>query len=110
MNPSDRHQHRGKSLSDSASGLGLRSRSTRSNRYPDADQDGKIVHPTLGISTGREQRDRGGRPVANVKRKPCAEGGILENDVIVKVGNRKVADSDEFVVAYGNWRSGRTHR
>ncbi|HTY28627.1 MAG TPA: PDZ domain-containing protein, partial [Mycobacterium sp.] len=27
------------------------------------------------------------------------KAGILENDVVVKVGNRTVADADEFVVA-----------
>ena len=30
---------------------------------------------------------------------PADKGGILENDVVVKVGNRNVADADEFVVA-----------
>jgi S1-C subfamily serine protease len=30
---------------------------------------------------------------------PAQKGGVLENDVVVKVGNRKVADADEFVVA-----------
>ena len=30
---------------------------------------------------------------------PAEKGGILENDVVVKVGNRTVADADEFVVA-----------
>jgi S1-C subfamily serine protease len=41
-----------------------------------------------------------GAQVANVKAGgPAQQGGILENDVVVKVGNRKVADSEEFVVA-----------
>ena len=30
---------------------------------------------------------------------PADRAGILENDVVVKVGDRKVADADEFVVA-----------
>ena len=30
---------------------------------------------------------------------PAEKAGILENDVVVKVGNRTVADADEFVVA-----------
>ena len=30
---------------------------------------------------------------------PAEKAGILENDVVIKVGNRKVADADEFVVA-----------
>jgi S1-C subfamily serine protease len=41
-----------------------------------------------------------GALVANVKAgSPAEKAGILENDVIVKVGNRTVADADEFVVA-----------
>jgi S1-C subfamily serine protease len=30
---------------------------------------------------------------------PAEKGGVKENDVVVKVGNRTVADADEFVVA-----------
>ena len=30
---------------------------------------------------------------------PAQQGGILENDVVVKVGDRTVADSDEMTVA-----------
>jgi S1-C subfamily serine protease len=30
---------------------------------------------------------------------PAERAGILENDVVVKVGDRTVADADEFVVA-----------
>jgi S1-C subfamily serine protease len=38
--------------------------------------------------------------VANVKSGgPADKAGVKENDVVVKVGNRKVADADEFVVA-----------
>ena len=41
-----------------------------------------------------------GAQVANVKAGgPAERGGILENDVVVKVGDRTVADADEFVVA-----------
>jgi S1-C subfamily serine protease len=64
-------------------------------------RDGKIHHPTLGINT-RSVSDSiaSGALVANVKAGgPAEKGGILENDVIVKVGGRAVADADEFVVA-----------
>jgi S1-C subfamily serine protease len=38
--------------------------------------------------------------VANVKSGgPADKAGVKENDVVVKVGSRKVADADEFVVA-----------
>jgi S1-C subfamily serine protease len=48
-----------------------------------------------------------GAQVANVKAGgPAEKGGILENDVVVKVGNRKVADADEFVVAVRQLRVG----
>ncbi|QNI08132.1 trypsin-like serine protease [Mycobacterium kubicae] len=92
----------GKSLSDSASGLGF---AIPVNEMKFVAQtlikDGKIVHPTLGISTRSVSNAiASGAQVANVKAgSPAQKGGILENDVIVKVGNRGVADSDEFVVA-----------
>ncbi|WP_204079784.1 S1C family serine protease [Mycobacterium riyadhense] len=92
----------GKSLSDSASGLGF---AIPVNEMKFVAQtlikDGKIVHPTIGISTRSVSNAiASGAQVANVKAgSPAQKGGILENDVIVKVGNRKVADSDEFVVA-----------
>jgi len=92
----------GKSLSDSASGLGF---AIPVNEVKQVTQtlikDGKIVHPTLGISTRSVSNAiAAGAQVANVKAgSPAQKGGILENDVIVKVGNRKVADADEFVVA-----------
>jgi S1-C subfamily serine protease len=92
----------GKSLSDSASGLGF---SIPVNEMKFVAQtlikDGKIVHPTLGISTRSVSNAiASGAQVANVKAgSPAQKGGILENDVIVKIGSRKVADSDEAVVA-----------
>jgi len=92
----------GKSLSDSASGLGF---AIPINEAKEVAQtlikDGKIVHPTLGVSTRSVSNAiASGAQVANVKAgSPAQKGGILENDVIVKVGNRKVADADEFVVA-----------
>ncbi|HUH72345.1 MAG TPA: trypsin-like peptidase domain-containing protein [Mycobacterium sp.] len=92
----------GKSLSDSASGLGF---AIPVNEVKAVAQtlirDGKIVHPTIGISTRSVSNAiASGAQVANVKTgSPAQKGGILENDVIVKVGNRNVADADEFVVA-----------
>jgi S1-C subfamily serine protease len=92
----------GKSLSDSASGLGF---AIPINEVKQVAQtlikDGKILHPTLGVSTRSVSNAiASGAQVANVKAgSPAQKGGILENDVIVKVGNRKVADADEFVVA-----------
>nr|WP_031703628.1 trypsin-like peptidase domain-containing protein [Mycobacterium tuberculosis] len=92
----------GKSLSDSASGLGFAIPVNEMKLVANSlIKDGKIVHPTLGINTRSVSNAiASGAQVANVKAgSPAQKGGILENDVIVKVGNRAVADSDEFVVA-----------
>jgi S1-C subfamily serine protease len=92
----------GKSLSDSASGLGFAIPINEAKNVAQTlIRDGKIQHPTLGVSTRSVSNAiASGAQVANVKAgSPAQKGGILENDVIVKVGNRKVADADEFVVA-----------
>jgi S1-C subfamily serine protease len=92
----------GKSLSDSASGLGFAIPVNEVKATIDAlIKDGKIAHPTLGLSARSVSNDvASGAQVANVKAGgPAEKGGVLENDVVVKVGNRTVADADEFVVA-----------
>ncbi|WP_041314775.1 serine protease HtrA [Mycobacterium sp. JS623] len=92
----------GKSLSDSASGLGFAIPVNEVKKTIDAlIKDGKIAHPTLGLTARSVSNDiASGAQVANVKAGgPAEKGGILENDVVVKVGNRTVADADEFVVA-----------
>jgi S1-C subfamily serine protease len=92
----------GKSLSDSASGLGFAIPVNEAKLVAQAlIANGKIVHPQLGLTT-RSVRNAiaSGAQVANVKAgSPAEKAGILENDVVVKVGDRTVADSDEFVVA-----------
>jgi S1-C subfamily serine protease len=64
-------------------------------------RDGKIHHPTLGVNTRSANNALAkGAQVANVKSgSPAQQAGILENDVIVKVGDRTIADADELVVA-----------
>ena len=92
----------GKSLSDSASGLGFAIPVNEAKLVAQTlIRDGKIVHPTLGLSTRSVSNAIAqGAQVANVKAGgPAEKGGILENDVVVKVGNRSVADAEEFVVA-----------
>ncbi len=92
----------GKSLSESASGLGF---AIPVNEVKDVVdtliKDGKIAHPTLGLTARSVSNDlASGAQVANVKAGgPAEKAGILENDVVVKVGDRTVADADEFVVA-----------
>jgi S1-C subfamily serine protease len=92
----------GKSLSDSASGLGFAIPVNEAKIVAQTlIKDGKIVHPTLGLSARSVSNAiASGAQVANVKAgSPAEKGGILENDVVVKVGNRGVADADEFAVA-----------
>jgi S1-C subfamily serine protease len=92
----------GKSLSDSASGLGFAIPVNEVKQTVEAlIKDGKVAHPTLGLSARSVSNDLAqGAQVANVKAgSPAEKAGILENDIVVKVGNRKVADADEFAVA-----------
>jgi S1-C subfamily serine protease len=92
----------GKSLSDSASGLGFAIPVNEVKQTVETlIKDGKIAHATLGLTARSVSNDiASGAQVANVKAGgPAEKGGILENDVVVKVGNRTVADADEFVVA-----------
>jgi S1-C subfamily serine protease len=92
----------GKSLSDSASGLGFAIPVNEVKTVVDAlIKDGRISHPTLGLTAKSVSNDvASGAQVANVVAgSPAERAGILENDVVIKVGNRSVADADEFVVA-----------
>ncbi|OBF89655.1 serine protease [Mycobacterium sp. 852002-51152_SCH6134967] len=92
----------GKSLSDSASGLGFAIPINEVKTVVDSlIREGKIAHPTLGLTARSVSNDiASGAQVANVKAgSPAEKAGILENDVVVKVGDRTVADADEFVVA-----------
>ncbi len=92
----------GKSLSDSASGLGFAIPVNEVKQTVEAlIKDGKVAHPTLGLSARSVSNDLAqGAQVANVKAgSPAEKAGILENDIVVKVGNRTVADADEFAVA-----------
>ncbi|GJF15700.1 trypsin [Mycolicibacterium cyprinidarum] len=92
----------GKSLSDSASGLGFAIPVNEVKQVvEELIENGKIAHPTLGLTARSVSNDIAkGAQIANVTQGgPAERGGILENDVVVKVGDREVADADEFVVA-----------
>lgn len=92
----------GKSLSDSASGLGFAIPVNEVKATVEAlIKDGKVAHPTLGLTARSVSNDlASGAQIANVTAGgPADKAGIKENDVVVKVGNRTVADADEFVVA-----------
>jgi len=64
-------------------------------------RDGKIVHPALGLTARSVSNAMAtGAQVANViAGSPADQAGILENDVIVKIGTRTVTDGDDYVVA-----------
>lgn len=92
----------GKSLSDSASGLGFAIPVNEVKATVETlIKDGKIAHPTLGLSARSVSNDlASGAQIANVKSGgPADKAGVKENDVVVRVGDRMVADADEFVVA-----------
>jgi len=92
----------GKSLSDSASGLGFAIPVNEVKTTAETlIKDGKISHPTLGLTARSVNNDLAeGAQVANVEAGgPAQKAGILENDVVIKVGDRKVDDADELVVA-----------
>ena len=92
----------GKSLSDSASGLGFAIPVNEVKATAETlIKDGKIAHPTLGLSARSVSNDvASGAQVANVKAGgPASKAGLQENDVVVKVGDRTVADADEMTVA-----------
>ncbi|MCV7069110.1 serine protease HtrA [Mycolicibacterium houstonense] len=92
----------GKSLSDSASGLGFAIPVNEVKQVVETlIKDGKVAHPTLLLSAVTVSNSvASGAQVRNVNvGGPAEKAGILENDVVVKVGDRKVADADEMVVA-----------
>jgi serine protease Do len=92
----------GKSLSDSASGLGF-AIPVNEMKYVVSTliRDGKITHPTVGL-TAEPLNDSGsgGARVTKVNPGgPAERAGIKENDVVVKVGDRTVNSLDELTVA-----------
>jgi len=92
----------GKSLSDSASGLGFAIPVNEVKEVVEGlIKDGKMSHPTLGLNAVSVSNDvASGALVKNVvSGGPADRAGIKENDVVVKVGDRDVADADEMVVA-----------
>ena len=92
----------GKSLSDSASGLGF---AIPVNDVKQIAQElirnGKAEHPDLGINTKSASKTMAqGAMVENVHAgSPGEAAGVVEHDVVVKLGGRSVADADEFAVA-----------
>lgn len=73
-------------------------------------RDGAIHHPILGVSARQKavaNEVMSGAEVADVMPgSPAANAGIVEGDVIVKVGDRQVSDPDELVVAVQSYSIG----
>lgn len=99
----------GKSLSDSASGLGFAIPVNEMKHVVDGlIKDGRIAHPTLGVAVSTVSNPtKSGARIDNVKAgSPAERGGLLQNDVVIRVGDRKVTDSDEMIVAVRQLRIG----
>lgn len=102
----------GKSLSDSASGLGFAIPINEVKYVADTlIKQGGIAHPLLGLnatSNGPEGEDLGnGALVTGVTAGgPADKAGIAKDDIIVKVGDRAVTGTDDFVVAVRHLRAG----
>lgn len=64
-------------------------------------RDGEMHHPDIGINARSVVNNAtSGAEVANVKAgSPAQAAGVVEGDVIVKVGDRSVSSADELVVA-----------
>jgi len=62
---------------------------------------GEVKHPELGVNARTVMDGTGdGAQVQNVQDgSAAAEAGIVEGDVIIKVGDRKVTSADELIVA-----------
>lgn len=99
-----------KSLSESASGLGFAIPVNEVRHVVETlMRDGKITHPTVGLTAQSESDTAasGARVTKVVPGSPAARAGILEKDVVVKVGDREIAGIDEFIVAVRQLEVGR---
>jgi len=69
-------------------------------------RDGSVHHATLGVNASMAPVDNGtlvGAKVENVvANQAAAKAGIVEGDVIVKVGDRKITNSYDLTVAVRN--------
>ncbi|WP_102143627.1 S1C family serine protease [Mycobacterium hubeiense] len=100
----------GKSLSDSASGLGFAIPVNEVKHVVNTlIRDGKIAHPTLGLTAESvsDTAASGARVTKVTPGGPAQRAGIEDGDIVVKVGDRAIAGVDEFVVAVRRLKVGK---
>jgi S1-C subfamily serine protease len=99
----------GKSLSDSASGLGFAIPVNEVRRVVQSlIRDGKIAHPSLGLEVESvDDTGSGARVMRLVSGAPAERAGLREGDIVVKLDNKPVTGVDEFVVAARQLQVGR---
>jgi S1-C subfamily serine protease len=101
----------GKSMSDSASGLGFAIPVNEMKHVVETlMRDGVISHPTLGLSAQSvSDTAAAGAKVTEVKpHEPADRAGIKDGDVVVKIGDHQIGDLDAFVVAVRQLRVGKS--
>jgi S1-C subfamily serine protease len=71
-------------------------------------RDGKITHPVVGVEarTVTNSKTSGVQIAKVVPGGPAERGGLVPNDVVVRVGDRKVTDIDDFTVAIRQLKMG----
>jgi S1-C subfamily serine protease len=64
-------------------------------------RDGKIAHPLIGVAVESVSKNAadGAKVTTVTPGQPGQAAGLLVKDVVVRVGDRKVDDADEFAVA-----------
>lgn len=73
-------------------------------------RDGVMRHPDIGVNARSVVNDAtSGAEIANVRDgSPAQQAGLVEGDIIVKVGDREVTNADELVVAVQSQAIGAT--
>ena len=68
--------------------------------------NGKVIHPMIGVSLIDETDFKSGKNIVKVKyvvpRSPAEKGGIELDDIILKVGKNNIKDSSDVISAISN--------
>jgi putative serine protease PepD len=71
-------------------------------------QTGRSTHPIIGVSINTQYTGAGAQIAEVTPDGPAAAAGLSSGDIIVKVGDRTVADSTELIVAIRTYAPGDT--